>query len=81
VLRDCPPGRSRDLGFGTGYRQRFDVGNCDLYVAGSFLSHSQFAGVFKGYFANRNIHRFEFAGLFSKRIKSEHQPFAECWNL
>jgi hypothetical protein len=48
---------------------RFDVRNCDLRVAGSLHSQSQFAGLFEGCFANRNIHRFEFASLCSERIK------------
>jgi hypothetical protein len=54
------------LGFGSGQCQRFKIRNCDGNVASSFLSHSQFSGVFEGRFANRNLHHFEFAGLLGE---------------
>jgi hypothetical protein len=57
------------LGFGSGQCQRFKISNCDGNVTSSFLSHSQFSGVFEGRFAHRDLHHFEFAGLFSERIE------------
>jgi hypothetical protein len=69
VLHRCTSGDSRNLGFSSRQRQRFKIGNCDSNISSSFLSHSQFSGVFEGRFANRNLHHFEFAGLLGKWIE------------
>jgi len=81
VLRHSTSCNGWGLGFGSGQCQRFKIRNGDGNVSSSFLSHSQFSGVFEGRFAHRNLHHFEFAGLLGKRLKPRYKSSAKRWDL
>jgi len=81
VLCHSPPCDGWGLGFSSGQGQRFKIRNGDGNVSSSFLSHSQFSGVFEGRFKDCNLHHFEFAGLLGKRLKPRYKSFAKRWDL
>jgi hypothetical protein len=81
VPRHSPPCSGWGLGFSPGQCQRFEIRNGDGNLSSSFLSHSQFSGVFEGRFKDCNLHHFEFAGLLGKRLKPRYKSFAKRWHL